>query len=179
MRVIDRLVITLAALLVLFVGIVALALVAGWNATPMAIDAVVAARGSARMETGLLGLLAVGGALYLFAVAWQRDSTPGSIHQTGKLGDVYVSLRAVESLVLRATSSVKGVREVTTRLSQEAGELAIEVSLLITPERRVPEVTQEVQQRVEEYVREIVGIPVTKVAVEVRNIAPDPRPRVE
>lgn len=179
MRVIDRFVITLAALLVLVVGVIALALAAGWNATPLAIDLVVAARGSARLETGLLGLLALGAALYLFAVAWQREAAPASIHQAGDLGDVYVSLRAIESLVMRATSSVKGVREVTTRLSQQAGELAIEVSLLVTPERRVPEVTSEVQQRVEEYVRETVGIPVAKVAVEVRNIAPDPRPRVE
>lgn len=179
MRVIDRFVITLAALLTLLVGIVALALVAGWNGTPWAIDIVAAARGSARLETGLVGLLAVGAALYLLAIAWQRDSDPGSIQQTGELGDVYVSLRAVESLVLQATSSVRGVREVTTRLRQQSGEVSIDVSLLVTPERRVPDVTAEVQERVAEHVRETVGVSVARVGVEVRNIAPEQRARVE
>lgn len=179
MRVIDRIVITLAALLTLAVGAVLLALVAGWNATPWAIDFVVAARGTSRIETGLLGLLAVAVALYLLVVAWQRSADPGSIKQPGELGDVFVSLRAVESLVLQATSAVRGVREVSTRLHQESGELAIDVSLLVTAERRVPEVTGEVQERVAQHVRDTVGIPVTRVGVEVRNIAPEPRARVE
>ncbi len=43
-------------------------------------------------------------ALYLLAVAWQREQAPGAIQQAGQLGDMYVSLRAVESLVLQATS---------------------------------------------------------------------------
>lgn len=179
MRVIDRIVITLAALLTLSVGVIFLALVAGWNGTPWAIDLIVAARGTARIETGLLGLLAVAVALYLLLVAWQRDADPGSIQQAGELGDVFVSLRAVESLVLQATSSVRGVREVNTRLQQQTGELSIDVSLLVTSERSVPDVTREVQQRVAQHVRETVGVPVTRVGVEVRNIAPDQKARVE
>ena len=67
----------------------------------------------------------------------------------------------------------------STRLHQESGELAIDVSLLVTAERSVPEVTGEVEERVAQHVRDTVGIPVTRVGVEVRNIAPEPRARVE
>lgn len=179
MRAIDRFVITLAALLTLAVGGLFLALVAGWNGAPWAIDLIMAARGPARLETGLLALLAVAVGLYLIAAAWRRSGDPGSIRQTGELGDVSVSLRAVESLVLQAASAVRGVREAAVRLRQEAGELLIDVSLLVTSERRVPEVTEEVQERVAQHVRDVVGVPVARVSVAVRNITPEHKSRVE
>ncbi len=149
MRAIDRFVITLAALLTLAVGGLFLALVAGWNGAPWAIDLIMAARGPARLETGLLALLAVAVGLYLIAAAWRRSGDPGSIRQTGELGDVSVSLRAVESLVLQAASAVRGVREAAVApAARKRASCLIDVSLLVTSERRVPEVTEEVQERV-------------------------------
>lgn len=179
MRIIDRFVITLAALLTLSLGIGALALVAGWNGTPWAVDVIAAARGSARVEAGLIGLLAVAVALYLLAVAWQREQAPGAIQQAGQLGDIHVSLRAVESLVLQAASAVRGVREASARLHLEADQLVIDVVAAVTSERPVPEVSGEVQAHVAQYVRDTVGVDVARVGVQVRHIDAARKTRVE
>jgi len=85
----------------------------------------------------------------------------------------------VESLVYRAARQVKGIAEVDVEVAAAGEELQIDLSLLVAPDLRVPDVTREVQERVEAYVRETVGVPVSRVSVEVRNIARESRSRVE
>lgn len=179
MRVMDRFVIALAALLALAFGVAALSLAAGWNGVLWAVDVIMADRGAARLESALTGLLAAAVGVYLLALAGQRETEPGNIALPGELGDVSVSLRAVESLVLQAASSIRGVREATTRLGQEEGRLTVDLSVLVTSERPVPELAAEVQQRVTRHVQDVVGVPVGRVSVAVRNIASGHKARVE
>lgn len=179
MRFVDRLVITLAALAALAFGVAALAFVFGWNGVPLILDVVAAAQGAARGEAALTGLLGVAVAIYLLAVAWQREPKPDVIRQEGELGDVYVSLRAVESLVLQAVSAVQGVREVSARLQQQQGAIVVDVAVSVTAERPVPEVSGDVQSLVAQRVREVVGAEVARVGVQVRHIEAERRARVE
>ncbi|MFO7311725.1 MAG: alkaline shock response membrane anchor protein AmaP [Bacillota bacterium] len=179
MSFVERLVASLTAIITLAAGVTGLALVSGWNGTPWLFDLVVAARGPARLELGLAALLLVGLALYLLLQVWQRERPPDSLRQTTQLGDVSISLRAVESLVYRAAQQVKGISEVDVEVAAAGEELQIDLSLLVAPDLRVPDVTREVQERVEAYVRETVGVPVSRVSVEVRNIARESRSRVE
>ena len=179
MSFVERLVASLTAIITLAAGVTGLALVSGWNGTPWLFDLVTAARGPARLELGLAALLLVGLALYLLLQVWQRERSPDSLRQTTQLGDVSISLRAVESLVYRAARQVKGIAEVDVEVAAAGEELQIDLSLLVAPDLRVPDVTREVQERVEAYVRETVGVPVSRVSVEVRNIARESRSRVE
>src|SRR5690606_14981724 len=175
----ERLVASLTALITLAAGVVGLALVSGWNGTPWLFDLVAAARGPARLQLGLVALLLVGLALFLLAQVWQREPVPDRLRRTTQLGDVSISLRAVESLVHRAAHQVKGIAEVDVQVAAAGEELHIDLSLMVQPDMRIPDVTQAVQERVEAYVRETVGLPVSRVGVEVRNIARDARGRVE
>ncbi len=175
----ERVIASLTALITLVAGVAGLALVSGWNGTPWLFDLVEAARGPARLQIGLAALLLVGLALLLLMQAWQRERVPDHLRQTTQLGDVSISLRAVESLVYRAAQQVKGITEVDVEVAAAGEELQVDLSLLVAPDLRVPEVTREVQERVEAYVRETVGVPVSRVSVEVRNIAREPRGRVE
>ncbi|HEY8417669.1 MAG TPA: alkaline shock response membrane anchor protein AmaP [Limnochordales bacterium] len=179
MSLLERLVASLTALITLAAGVLGLALVSGWNGTPWLFDLVAAARGPARLEIGLVALLLVGLALFLLVQVWQREPAPPRLRQTTQLGDISISLRAVESLVYRAARQVKGIAEVDVQVAAAGEELAIDLSLLVAPDLRVPDVTRAVQERVEAYVRETVGVPVSRIGVEVRNIARESRARVE
>lgn len=179
MSFLERLVASLTALITLAAGVAGLALVSGWNGTPWLFDLVAAARGPARLQMGLAALLLVGLALFLLVQVWQREQAPAGLRQTTQLGDISISLRAVESLVYRAARQVKGIAEVDVQVAAAGEELQIDLSLLVAPDLRVPDVTRTVQEQVEAYVRETVGVPVSRVGVEVRNIAREGRGRVE
>lgn len=179
MRAFDRIIVTLAAFVVLFVGVVAVALVAGWNGYPVLGDLIEAARGAARVETGLLGLLTLAVGLFLLSLAWQRAEGADAIRIEGEQGDVLISLRAVESLVFEAAGQVEGIGEVAARLATKDEQLIVDISVMVTSERPMPEVAEDVQQRVKERVEAIVGVPVAQVGVNVRNVARPQRHRVE
>lgn len=179
MRVVDRLVVTLAALFVLAFGVAVLALVAGWNGVPWLLDLLAAARAAHRVEAVLTGLLGVAVALYLLAVGWQREGRMDVIRQAGALGEISVSLRAVEAVVEQSAEAVRGVKDVEARLRQQEGALVVDLNVGVTAERSVPEVSGEVQQRVAERIREIVGVEVAHVGVQVRHIEAERRARIE
>lgn len=179
MRLFDRVIVTLAAFVVLLLGVFALALVAGWNGLPWLGDLILAARGSARVETGLVGLLALAIGLFLVSLAWQRSEGADDIRIEGERGDVRISLRAVESLVFAAAAGVSGIGEVVAKLSTRDGELVIDMSVQVTSERPMPDVARDVQERVGAHVSEIVGVPVANIGVNVRNVTRPQRQRVE
>lgn len=179
MRIVDRLIITLAALLTLVLGGTTLALVAGWNGIPWLLDVMAAARGVYRVEAILAGILAVAVALYLLVVAWQRQPQPEVVRQAGPLGEVVVSLRAMEALVTQAAAGVRGVRDVDARLSHQGEGLVVDLRLGVTAERPVPELSAEVQQRVAERIKETLGFEAARVGVQIRHIDAERRAHIE
>lgn len=179
MRLFDRVIVTLAAFVVIAVGGISLALVAGWNAMPLFGDLLLAARSTARVEAGLLGLLGVATGLFLLSLAWQRAEGTGDIRIEGEKGDVLISLRAVESVVFEAAGQVVGIGEVVVRLANRQGQLTVELAVQVSSDRPMPEVAKEVQQRVEERIRTVVGVPVAEIEVNVRNVTRPRRQRVE
>ncbi|OPY57534.1 MAG: hypothetical protein A4E55_01587 [Pelotomaculum sp. PtaU1.Bin035] len=94
------------------------------------------------------------------------------------LGQVRVSLKAVENLVEKVVSQVDGIREVKPRIVSIPQGVGIHVCATVTPEINVPEVSLEVQNQVKERVFEVTGISISTVKVSIENISAR-RPRVE
>ena len=57
--------------------------------------------------------------------------------------------------------------------------VGVGVSFNVLPDVKIPELSDEVQERVERAVREMAGLLVTDVAIEVRNVVGQPKARVE
>ncbi|MBO8142631.1 MAG: alkaline shock response membrane anchor protein AmaP [Firmicutes bacterium] len=179
MSLLERLAATLAAAVAGMAGVAGRMLVRGWNGTPWLLDLIDAVQGPLRLQAGLVALLMVGLGVYVAGQAWHREAEPQRLRQSTRLGDVTISLRAVESLVYRAARQVKGISEVDARVKIDGEALSVDMSLSVVPDTSMPEVTQAVQERVEEYVRQTVGLPVARVGVDVRGVAREARTRVE
>ena len=123
----------------------------------------------------LLVFLAVGARLLWVGTKMTR---PRAVVHEHTLGQVAISLSAIESLVRKEACQVSGVREAKARIYQVPEGIAVEVRASVTPDRSVPEVSREMQERVQARIHEIVGVMVSQVRVRVEDIAAA-RARVE
>jgi len=96
------------------------------------------------------------------------------VHETS-MGEVRISLEAVENLVRKVARSTKGVREVKASVRHNKDELSVALRCTVSPEVSIPEVSEEIQNSVRQYVKRVVGVELAEVQLEVENIANDSR----
>ncbi|MCL6561076.1 MAG: alkaline shock response membrane anchor protein AmaP [Firmicutes bacterium] len=125
----------------------------------------------------LLALLVLAGAR-LFLVSLHKPGGRHVVLAESALGQIRVSLQAVENLVEKVVSQINGVREVKPRIFSAPQGVGIQVRASVTPDINIPEVSVEIQNRVKERVFEVTGISVSAVKVSVENITAK-KPRVE
>lgn len=107
-----------------------------------------------------------------------RDRGQAVMHESS-LGEIRISLDAVENLVRKVARGVKGVREMKADVTNTNAGLAVELKGIISPEVSIPEVSEEIQSAVKSYVRRVVGVEVAEVRIKVENIATDVRRRLD
>lgn len=101
------------------------------------------------------------------------------IHE-GELGEVRVSLYAIESLVQRVISEQKGIQDAKSHLKITADGLHILLRIQVSPQMDIPHVTSHLQESIRDFITRTAGVAVARVEIEVRNIAQDSqKPRVE
>lgn len=102
------------------------------------------------------------------------------VHHT-EMGDVHITLDAVENLVEKAARNIRGVRSVKVQALQEGQGLRIFIKAVISPESNIPSVGAEIQEKVQEYIKNTVGIEMIDTHILVENISNDfkSRHRVE
>lgn len=133
----------------------------------------------AKTETIVLSLAMIAASFYLIAIAMRTRRLYRSIVRDTALGNVRISIKTIESLVLRAARQVKGVREVLAVVQADAGGVKIDVDMEVAPDLSIPDIAADVQRQVEEYIQNTVGIAVPEVRVHVRGLAGEGKARVE
>ena len=94
-----------------------------------------------------------------------------SIISFSEIGEIRVSFKAIENMVLSASRKVKGIREVNTRIDSVEQGLVIYMRVKVIPDLPIPGLVNELQTVVRDYVQEISGSNVAEVKVLVENIA--------
>ena len=94
------------------------------------------------------------------------------------MGQVNVSLQAIESLVEKIVSQFNGVREIKPNIVSVPQGIGIKVRVAVTPDVNLPQLSEEIQNRVKIRVLEVTGITVNSVKIMVENISVH-KPRVE
>lgn len=117
--------------------------------------------------------------LQLLSTAFRRRREHEIIIQETGLGRVEIAATALENVIRRAARQVRDVREVKPVLRCDRDGLGIFLHLNVNPEAHIPSVTQEIQQIVQEYLEEKVGVHVIQVGVRVDSVSIEPRARVE
>jgi uncharacterized alkaline shock family protein YloU len=88
---------------------------------------------------------------------------------------VRISLDAVENLVRKTARGIKGVREIKAVVSHTKDGLHVFLTGTISPEVSIPEVSEEIQSQVRNYVKRVVGVELVDIRIEVENIANEGR----
>lgn len=177
MRMVDRIVLILAAIFLILLSGLVLAHGLGWQGAG-SLSSVVSELQGRVLETILAAavLLVVGLHVLFFGTQHEEE---GGIRQETEIGHVQISLRAIESLVQRTAKGVRGIRDVDVRVFPSPEGVAVALSLVAAPEIPIPQISEEVGHRVRSQVRESMGIPVDDVAIEIRNIVGEAKGRVE
>lgn len=133
-----------------------------------------------RWAIGVLASLSLVVSLRFIYFGFHRDRPHQTlIHQTD-MGEVRISLGAIENLVTKVARSLRGVRDVRARVYSSGDGLGVRVRSVVSPEVNVPDTARLIQQTVTNYTRNVVGVELTEVKVMVHNITNESkRGRVE
>lgn len=100
------------------------------------------------------------------------------INQT-QFGEIRITLSAIESLSLRAVRKVKGVKDAHIGIRADLTGLDIFIEISVNPDLSIPQVSEEIRTKVDEYVFETTGIRVNAVKVLVTKVVGELKARVE
>jgi len=101
---------------------------------------------------------------------------PEAVLLTGPLGEVRISLLALENLVLRVVQQMREIRDSSRRVLYTPQGLVVYLHVRVLPDHKLPDLTAELQNSVKNYLEDITGIIVKEVKVSVENIILDQVP---
>jgi len=165
----------------LYLGLLALTFAAAGivlGAVATAYFPLVFLRTSLEAVYGNRNFMVLAGVMILLAVAimvasLRRNERVETILQQGTLGEVRICFKAVENIVLKASKSIKGIREIKTKIVFADSGIVIFLRAVIYPDQVIPQLTAELQAVVKEDVEKITGSSVAEVKVMVENIVTD------
>jgi uncharacterized alkaline shock family protein YloU len=167
----------IASLILLVAGLIALFLAFGWDLSSQ-INGIVQFFLLHRIESALLGIILLIPGISLLYLTLEQEKEFNIIQDT-PLGQIRINLKAIETLVVRVAKEVKGIKDVDAHIYGAPEGVEILLSVVVTPEMAIPEISQEVQRRVEVAVRETAGVNTVNITIEVRNVSGPVKARVE
>lgn len=171
MGIIDRIILSIYTLLLagLSLGVILLSL------RLISLDVIWTGLGyiHGKWEAGLVGAIFLLVSLRLLLAGVRSPRQKATIIHHSEMGDVHISLDAIENLVEKTSRQTRGVRGVKVVVTYEAQSLKVNIKATISPEHNVPTVAAEMQQRVQDYIKNTVGIEAAEIAVFIENIAND------
>lgn len=171
MGIVDRVVLSLYAFALTVISFLFVLTSFGWNA-PLTLILDMFKTPSGRTATGIVsGLIFLAGLRFIY-YGFKRAPVQAVVHDTG-MGEVNISLVAVNSLVTRVASRTPGVREVRTRvqLNEMGTGIRVALDLKVASDANLPDLADKVQKATASYVRDIVGVAVDSVKVSVSDIS--------
>lgn len=124
-------------------------------------------------EAGLVGAVFLLVSIRLLLAGLRSRRGRKTIVHHNDMGDVHISLDAVENLVEKTARHIRGVRGIKVNATHTGSGLTVNLRAVVSPESNVPNVTAEIQSRVHEYIKNTVGIELVDMRIFVENISND------
>jgi uncharacterized alkaline shock family protein YloU len=110
-------------------------------------------------------------ALMSFGMAFRRRREEKTIIHETQFGEIQIAVSAVESLAFRAAKRVKGVKDAHVGVRADSTGLDVFIEVTVNPDLSIPQVSEEIRLKVDEYLQETIGIRVNSVKVLVTKVA--------
>lgn len=132
----------------------------------------------ARIIMGVSGGFVLILGLYIFLLSIFRQPSDHTVVENTSLGEINISLRAVENLLQQAALSVRGVRDVKPIIRSDEKGVYVYLKAIISHEVNIPQASKELQDKSREILENSAGIKVVEIRVNVVDINQDARARV-
>lgn len=103
----------------------------------------------------------------IFNLGRERETT---LISAGELGNVNITLDALDKLVRKVAAQQEGVTRVSTKLKTLENELHIFLNVKVKPDRPLPQLTKDLQNIVKSYIEDTTGVNINEVKVLVDSI---------
>lgn len=129
---------------------------------------------------GIIGvILLIVSIRILYPLFTREDKKRNTIVRDNSLGQIRISLSAIDALINKAVTQTRGVREVESKLKVGEEGLNIFLEVIVTPDINIPEISEELQESIKEYLKRTTGVVVGQIEVLVDKVAQDSNLRVE
>lgn len=171
MKFFDRVLLSLYSLGIILILLLAGLSAAGWT-TPVEWLRIALLHTNYRLILGVTALVyfALSVRFLFLALSSAKPPAQAVVQETG-MGQVRVSVDALENMVRRVTAQIKGVREVNPRVACMPEGVSVFLHVSMAPETNIPGTSDEIQQKVGAYIEEIAGIKVQAVKILVNSIS--------
>lgn len=181
LKLLDRVLLTLYTLVILMLSLGLL----GFSIGLIPLDA--ALRWIRGLNFGLgFGLAAFAAAVVFLVVSlrlllagFMRGKPTSTLLKHTELGAIRVSVQTLDNLAQKAVRSFAEIKDVKSVVLPDADGVRIQLKITVMPDVHMPDLTQNLQQKVKEYTEGLSGIPVKEVQVYVDNLTSGQRSRVE
>ena len=178
MRIHDRIVVFISAILLLVVGLIFVAMAFGPNPTSFFAHVFLTKQyGGLRPVVIVSSIIAVVAGAYLIWITFRSRGRRKTIIRATSLGEVRISPLAIETLVRRGSREVPGIQDVDTVVDVSGDDIEIYVSVIVSPDVSIPGVAEQIQAKLGRYISDTVGVDVSRVLVHVRNVGHEQRPQ--
>ncbi len=166
----DRVLVVAYCIVVALFSFLAFLLALGWEAPGAFMGNLLGLRSA--LVGGILSLVMLLASFRLFYLFAIRRPTGGTLVYPGELGEVRISLTAMENLVRKVAGSVSGVKEVKSSavLAQDK-QIIVRVQVGVGADVNIPELSSQLQKTIGDHLLAVVGVTVEDVHILVANIA--------
>jgi uncharacterized alkaline shock family protein YloU len=90
--------------------------------------------------------------------------------KTGDLGEINITLEAINNLISKASKNIKGVKDVKPRIKTLSEGIAIYLKVVINPDLNITDTTVKLQNSIADYLYKYGGINVLEIKIIVESI---------
>lgn len=123
-----------------------------------------------RWETSIVGLVLLLISLRLFFLNIKTERNPETSIHNGELGNVSITLKAIESLVKKVIGETEDIKDAKIKIHKQNDCISIILKIMINHDVIIPDMTKELQLNIKDYIENTAGISVTDVKVSIENI---------
>ncbi|SJZ85652.1 alkaline shock response membrane anchor protein AmaP [Selenihalanaerobacter shriftii] len=177
MKIVDRIIILVFTIILIFVSLGMM--LSAFELIPQSYITNFVMQYYGRVEVGIIGLIFFIISIRILHPLFSKNKKPNAIVQETSLGQVQLSLVAIDALVKKVVIQTRGVKELKSDLEVSEDGLRVVLEVIVTPDINIPELTEELQEQISEYLDQTTGIMVSQIEILVDNIAQDSNLRVE
>lgn len=178
MNLFDRVLLTAYSLFMTLLFILFSAVMLGWT-VPLALLRDVFYPGRPEVFWPLMAvIILIGTRLFWASIYRPQKKSHHVVLAENALGQVNLSVSAVEDLANKVAGKIHGVKEVSSRMVGVPQGVGLKVQASVTPDINVPDASAEIQDMIKEKLFEITGLQVSSVEIHIQSISVK-KPRVE